>query len=136
MKRWMQVLYVGVLSLCIAGCGIRNLETETEVDLDYTVVQEEYIPDAVKQVIEKEKAEEFQMTYQTEGYLYLLKGYGLQNSGGYSISVEQLSLRGESIYCKTRLIGPKETDVLTPEVSYPYLVLKTEYRDAPVVFES
>lgn len=134
MKRWKQIMQVLLLALCIAGCGVRNMEGETEIPLDYTVVQEEHIPDEVKAIIEKQKAQEFQMTYQSQDYLYILKGYGLQNSGGYSISVEHLTLRGESISCKTRLIGPETTTEMTKEVSYPYIVIKTEYRDAPVVF--
>ena len=136
MKGWKQILQVLLLSLCIVGCGIRNMEGETEKPLDYTVVQEENIPEEIMSLIEKEKAEEFQMTYQSQGYLYILKGYGLQNSGGYSISVEKLTLRGASICCVTRLMGPSEKEEMTKEVSYPYIVIKTEYRDAPVVFES
>lgn len=136
MKRWKQILQVLILTLCIAGCGIHNMEGDTEEPLDYTVVKEEQIPEEIKKMIMKEKADEFQMTYQSQDYLYLVKGYGLQNSGGYSISVENMSLRGESIYCRTKLTGPAEQDMLTKEVSYPYIVIKMEYRDVPVVFES
>ena len=31
------------------------------------------------------------MSYQNEGYLYLMQGYGQQNSGGFSIQVKKLA---------------------------------------------
>ena len=64
------------------------------------------------------------MTYQSEDYLYIMVGYGLQNSGGYSIAVEGLTLAGEGICCETRLLGPDGGEELTTAVSYPYIVIK------------
>ena len=52
----------------------------------YTVVKQTEIPAEVLEIIEKQKAQEFQMTYQSEDYLYIMKGYGLQNSGGGTAS--------------------------------------------------
>ncbi len=94
MKRLKQVLWVLTLSLVIAGCGIRNMDSEEETELSYTVVKTDEIPAEVLEIIEKQKAQEFQMTYQSEDYLYIMKGYGLQNSGGYSIKVLSLVQRG------------------------------------------
>jgi hypothetical protein len=135
MKRFRQILWVALLSLCIAGCGIRNMNTEEEKELEYTVVQEDHIPDEVMEIIQERKGQKFQMTYQSQDYLYIMVGYGLQNSGGYSITVEKLTLAGEGIYCETRLSGPSVKEEMTKEVSYPYIVIKTEYRDAPVIFK-
>ena len=116
MKRAGQILWILLLSLCIAGCGIRSMSGQEEQELDYTVVKEENIPDEVRDI------------------LHIMVGYGLQNSGGYSIAVEGLTLAGEGICCETRLLGPDGGEELTTAVSYPYIVIKTEYRDAPVLF--
>lgn len=134
MKRLKQVLWVLTLSLVIAGCGIRNMDSEEETELSYTVVKTDEIPSEVLEIIEKQKAQEFQMTYQSQDYLYIMKGYGLQNSGGYSIKVLSLVQKGEGIVCETQLVGPSIREEMSKEVSYPYIVLKTEYRDLPVVF--
>ena len=134
MKRAGQILWILLLSLCIAGCGIRSMSGQEEQELDYTVVKEENIPDEVRDILQEHKGEKFQMTYQSEDYLYIMVGYGLQNSGGYSIAVEGLTLAGEGICCETRLLGPDGVEELTTAVSYPYIVIKTEYRDAPVLF--
>ncbi|MGI6012169.1 MAG: protease complex subunit PrcB family protein [Ruminococcus sp.] len=135
MKRIGQILWVVLLSLCIAGCGIRNMDAEEEKELDYTVVQEDHIPEEVLKIIQEKKGQKFQMTYQSQDYLYIMVGYGIQNSGGYSITVEKLAQKGEGIYCETRLTGPSDREEMTKEVSYPYIVIKTEYRDAPVIFK-
>lgn len=134
-SRISQVLLILILSLTIAGCGIRNMSTQDEETLEYTVVKEDDIPEEVLNVIEDKKQTEFQMTYQSGEYLYILRGYGLQNSGGYSIQVKKLTSTGDTIYFQTELIGPSAKDQQQQNVSYPYIVVKTEFRDAPVIFE-
>ena len=83
---------------------------------------------------EENKTKEFQLTYQEQGNLYLIKGYGEQKTGGYSIRIEDVSLWENAIHVQTMLIGPKEEN-LKDEPSYPYLVIRMEYRDEPVIFE-
>ncbi len=54
-------------------------------------------------------------------------------SGGYSIQVTDLSASVNAVFFETKLIGPTE-EVQGGEPSYPYIVVKTEYRDVPVQF--
>ena len=61
-------------------------------------MKEEDYPEKVKELIGENKAKEFQMTYQDAGYLYLMKGYGEQKTGGYSIQIEDLSLWDNAIH--------------------------------------
>lgn len=102
---------------------------------EYTVMKEEDFPEKVKELIEEHKETEFQLTYQDSGYLYLMKGYGKQQTGGYSIQIEDLSLWENAIHLQTVLIGPEEGQKLTEEPSYPCLVVKMKYREEPVIFE-
>ena len=67
--------------------------------------------------------------------LYLCIGYGEQATGGYSISVNELYLSENAIYFDTNLIGPDPSETVAETVSCPYLVVKTEYLDKPVVFQ-
>ena len=80
------------------------------------------------------KEKEFQLRYETGETLYLAKGYGRQMSGGYSIQVTDLSASVNAVFFETKLIGPTE-EVQGGEPSYPYIVVKTEYRDVPVQFQ-
>ena len=85
--------------------------------------------------IQEKKKNEFQLTYQCEKDLFLVKGYGEQMSGGYSISVEELGWTSQAVFFRTMLLGPSDEKITISPPSYPYIVVKTEYRKEPVIFE-
>lgn len=103
--------------------------------VDYTVVKKEDLPAEVKKVIDSKKQERFQMTYQGEGELYIMKGYGIQSSGGYSIQVEYVTENEEEVHVKTKLVGPASREEQKDTISSPYLVVKMEDRDKKVIFD-
>lgn len=127
-----------VLAVCVllglGGCRIIRIEEEERKPLEYTIVNQQEIPEEILSLIEEKKAGEFQMTYQSGEEMYLIKGYGRQMSGGYSIRVEELSHSSNGIFFMTHLIGSKD-DSMAGEPSYPYIVVKMAYREEPVVFE-
>lgn len=116
----------------LMGCG--GGEEKKVQDLEFTVVPDREVPEELARVIQDKKEEAFQLTYSTPEELYLVAGYGVQESGGYSIQVKELYLTESSVVLDTELIGPKETSADGEEPSYPYLVLRTELREEPVVF--
>lgn len=136
-----QKIYTGVLLwsvviilLALSGCSIEKVSAQKQDKIEYTILKEAEFPEKVQELIEKNKTKEFQLTYQEQGNLYLIKGYGEQKTGGYSIRIEDVSLWENAIHVQTMLIGPKEEN-LKDEPSYPYLVIRMEYRDEPVIFE-
>lgn len=136
LRRWAAgILTVALLSCFLCGCSIEKVKAGDGVKPEYTVMKEEDFPDKVKELIEEHKGTEFQLTYQDSGYLYLMKGYGKQQTGGYSIQIEDLSLWENAIHLQTVLIGPGEGEELKEEPSYPCLVVKMKYREEPVIFE-
>ena len=74
------------------------------------------------------------MIYQSGEEMYLIRGYGQQMSGGYSIQVMEVSQSSNGIFFASRLLGP-EDDSLKGEPSYPYIAVKIKYQDQPVIFE-
>ena len=111
-----------------------KIEEGKRTPLKYTVADHLQIPEEAAKLIEEKKEKEFQMAYQKGEDLYLIKGYGRQMSGGYSIQVTELSESSNAVFFVTKLIGPTE-EVQGGEPSYPYIVIKTEYRDVPVQFQ-
>ena len=85
--------------------------------------------------MEEKRKGEFKLTYEEEGQLYLCIGYGEQKTSGYSIAVNELYLSENAIYFDTSLIGPSKEEQVAESVSYPCLVVRTEYVDKPVVFQ-
>ena len=130
------ILAAVVLIVGLSSCGIIKIDREEKQKLDYTVVKEEDMPREIQALIEERKEQEFQMAYQSGNELYLVKGYGQQEGGGYSIQVEALSMTENALELKTKLLGPSGEEDQPPEPSYPYIVIKMEYRDLPVRFQS
>lgn len=129
------ILLLLMAGLFLWGCSIEKVRAGDGLKPEYTVMKEADFPDKVKELVEQNREKEFQMTYQDGGYLYLLKGYGKQETGGYSIQIEDLSLWDNAIHLKTILLGPEDGEELTDEPSYPCLVVKMKYREEPVIFE-
>ena len=134
MKKTAAFLSLLILFMMLGGCRMIKIEEGKRTPLKYTVADHLQIPEEAAKLIEEKKEKEFQMAYQKGEDLYLIKGYGRQMSGGYSIQVAELSASSTTIFFKTRLIGPeKENQSGAP--SYPYIAVKTDYREEPVVFE-
>ena len=130
-----KTVFVLLFLLCLlSGCSIEKVRAQNGVKPEYTVMKETDFPDKVKELIAENKESEFQLTYQDGSWLYLIKGYGKQKTGGYSIQIEDLSLWENAIHLQTVLLGPEEED-LKDDSSYSYLVVRMKYREEPVIFE-
>ncbi|NCB92917.1 MAG: protease complex subunit PrcB family protein [Clostridia bacterium] len=134
-KRVSFVFLIALLALGIVGCNVIKQKNGETKAIDYTVVEEGELPIEVKNVIDARKQEGFQMMYQCEGELYLMKGYGIQSTGGYSIQVESVTENKEAIHIKTKLVGPASREEQKDAISCPYIVVKVEGREKQVVFE-
>lgn len=134
MKKRISLLCLAVLFLTLGGCRMIRIEEGDKTPLTYTVSDDSQIPEELKELIEERKESEFQIAYQRGNELFLVKGYGRQMSGGYSIQIESLQASSNAIFFETKLIGPTEK-VQGGEPSYPYIVIETEYRDYPVQFQ-
>ena len=135
-KRYMTVVWCILLAFLLSagGCSLVKIEEGERTPLEYTVVDTAELPQSAQELIQEKKADDFQMTYQKGDTLYLIRGYGKQMSGGYSIQVTDLSASVNAVFFETKLIGPTEK-IQGGEPSYPYIVIKTEYRDGPVQFQ-
>lgn len=128
----------GILAACMifmGGCTFLSQEKIKLRDLDFTVLSEEKIPEQLVAVIEEKKGNPFQITYTDNANLYICIGYGKQETGGYSIAVEELYLTDTNICVSTTLLGPEASEKSNKTPSYPYIVIKTEFLEQTVTFE-
>lgn len=132
-KYILMIILLGVLML-LSGCVRKECEKKVK-DLEFTVTKEEELPEALRQQIEEKKEGDFRFTYSDNEYLYVARGYGIQETGGYSISVEDCYLSDTAICVKTRLQGPENGEEVTKAPSYPFIVLKLELREEEVLFQ-
>ena len=127
------ILLWGLLSL--TGCKKETDNLEKVKDLAFTVTAEENIPEELLKTLQEKQTDGFKVTYQDNGFMYLCRGYGEQETGGYSISIRNLYLTSNAVIFDTELIGPRKGETISKSPSYPYIVVKVELRDENVVFE-
>ncbi len=120
---------------CLSGCSVGKDDGGKVRDLEFTVVGDGEVPPELLKTIEEKKSEVFKLTYSDGQSLYIVSGYGEQPTGGYSITIEDLYLTENSIILDTDLKGPENGEDGGTEKSYPYIVVKTEYLENPVVFQ-
>lgn len=121
--------------LWTAACtGEKAVQPQGE-ELAFTVVSEDRLPEELKEILEGKKENAFKLTYADSGYLYICIGYGRQDGGGYSVTVDDLYETENAVYAATTLLSPKAGSEPGNSPSYPYIVLKVEFRDKTVVFD-
>ena len=135
MKKICLLVIVSIMAAMLSACGGETEKEEDRNNLEFTVVSEERLPDELKESLDQKKESAFKLTYADEGYLYICVGYGKQESGGYSVTVNELYETDNAIYVNTNLLGPKAGSSPGTSPSYPYIVLKIEFRDKTVVFD-
>lgn len=138
-KRTMTILSaVAVLALvCIGFTGCRSGEDDGKKvrDLDFTVVGENEIPEELAKIITQKREKPFKLTYGDGADMYIVIGEGPQKGGGYSVTVNELYLTDNSIVIRTELLGPEKNEASGADISYPVLVIKTQFMEEPVVFQ-
>ena len=134
-KEIIAVLLLVSTIFVISGCSISDSSRDKVSDIDFTVVDEQNLPKEIKDVIEEKKADEFKVIFSAEENMYIAIGYGMKETSGYSIAVNDLYLTEDSICIDTNLIGPKKGETISGEATYPYIVVMIENMDYPVVFE-
>lgn len=142
MKPFLRILYGSLLIFTVLTLSACTKEKKNDSlakikNLEFTVISEDCIPEELHQVIMQKKGTPFKITYIDNGFLYICIGYGEQSGGGFSISVNELYLTENAIYFDTTLIGPEPGSASSGQdiSSYPYLVVKTEFIDEPVVYQ-
>ena len=134
MRKRYRILFICLTGL-LCGCSVQTDDGEKIRDIDYTVMDKQEMPEELETFIEEQGEEAFEITFGDEGYLYIVKGYGRQETTGYSIEVEECFETSALIHVKTSLMGPSKGEDILEKETFPYIVIKIEYSEKNVVFE-
>jgi hypothetical protein len=126
---------LGLVAFTLSGCLGKGDSGKKVKDMEFSVVADTDMPQELKEIITQKQQSPFKLTYSDDKNLYIVVGYGQQPSGGFSIAVNDLFLTDNSIVLKTELIGPSKGEVAGVEASFPFIVIKTEMSELPVVFQ-
>lgn len=121
--------------LSLTGCGIKTIDEEKLSELEYTVTPSDKLPQQLLSLVDEKKQKPFKLTYQDDGYLYILEGYGEKKGSGYSIQVGDVYRSDNAIYFSSTLMGPEAGEAGADMESYPFVAIKLEYMDDTVVFQ-
>ncbi len=136
MKKLLLWMLAIVMVFMFTSCNrIKKQEDDKIKDLDFTVIDEEDIPDVIAEKIEESKMEAFKFSFSDGQYLYIVVGYGEQPTGGYSIQAKEVYETKDYVVVLTELLGPSKDDNVTMSLTYPYLVLKTQDLSLPVYYK-
>ena len=136
MKRYGILMVLFLTTACVlSGCSASGEEDGEWEKVEFTVVDPHGLPEELLDVIEENKDREIRMAYEDGEDLYLVRGYGKQNSGGFSIAGKECVEKEEVIRLETQLIGPESPEGLPKDPSCPYLVIKMEMSDKQVEIE-
>lgn len=134
MRRKIAMISILITFVILSGCGIEKTDRSKVQNLTYEMVEEEAVPEELKTKIEEKKAADFKLTFESDNYLYVVRGYGEQETGGYSIQITDFYLTKNAIVFDTNLAGPSKDDLKNPAPSFPYVIIKTENFDKNVIF--
>lgn len=135
-KVWLTLaMLMAMMGWMLMGCSASRESKDKVRDLDFTVAGNMDIPEELKKLIAEKQQQPFKLTYSDDQNLFIAVGYGVQPTGGYSISVNDLYLTENSVVINTELKGPEKGENAGTEQSFPYIVIKTEFLENPVVFQ-
>ena len=131
---YMAALLMITVLVTLFGCGIEKTDGNRLQDLEYEIIEDE-IPKELAEKIEEKRSADFKLTYENDKYLYIVRGYGEQETGGYSIQILDLYLTQNAVVLHTNLKGPSKDEVKNAAPSYPYIVIRIEHTDKNVIFQ-
>ena len=123
-----------MIAILASGCTIRKEDTEKLRDIDFTVVESEDVPEDLRDIIQEKQENETKLFYADEGYLYVVRGYGKQDTSGYSVEVRDCYETENTICVETNLLGPPKGEEIVDKPTYPCVVIKMEYSEKDVIF--
>ncbi|HIQ92841.1 MAG TPA: protease complex subunit PrcB family protein [Candidatus Copromonas avistercoris] len=137
--KWLPVLCAALIvaAVCAGFTGCRADEEDSGKirDLDFTVVGEGDVPGELARIIAQKREGSFRLTYADGSDMYIVIGEGPQQGGGYSVTVNELYLTDNAVVIQTELLGPEKGEASGADMSYPVLIVKTQYMEEPVVFQ-
>ena len=139
MKRIKMFLTVIAVTMLLSGCSFGTIEEQKTGDVTYEIVKKEEIPEQLKEEIKEAGKKEMWISYADKGkeetYLYVVRGYGTQQTTGYSIEVNACYETVDTVVLRTTLQGPEKKEKIHKKKTYPYIVIKMPYTEKQIIYE-
>lgn len=124
------------LGVILCSCALLDTSDKKVSEISFSVVDVSELPDEIQSMLEEKKKDSFRMAYHTDKTSYIILGYGMQETSGYSIQVNDVYQGENGIWVDTDLIGPEKSERAENTQSYPFVVIKTDKVDQTIRFKS
>ena len=139
MKKIKMLLTVIAVTALLSGCSFGTLKEQKTGEIEYEIVKKEEIPEKLKEEIAEAEKSEMWISYADTGkeerYLYVVRGYGTQQTTGYSIEVNACYETENTVVISTTLQGPEKKEKIHKKKTYPYIVIKMPYTEKQIIYE-
>ena len=132
MKKSMLFLALPLCLMILTACAVSRTDEKKIRDVEFTVIDKEDIPQEFLTRIEEAKDGQMRLSYGDKGCLYAARGYGVQETSGYSVTVNRCFETDHKIRIDTSLLGPGKGEKILKKKTCPYVVIKMEYTDKQV----
>ncbi|MEZ3488295.1 MAG: protease complex subunit PrcB family protein [Lachnospiraceae bacterium] len=132
MKKSMLFLALPLCLMILTACAVSRTDEKKIRDVEFTVIDKEDIPQEFLTRIEEAKDGQMRLSYGDKGCLYAARGYGVQETSGYSVTVNRCFETEHKIRIDTSLLGPGKGEKILKRKTCPYVVIKMEYTDKQV----
>lgn len=126
-----------LLLMALTGCSGDKPVSRSYADMTdvtYEIISGSDVPHKVNEKIFKEKEKGFGFTYRDGNVMYIVFGFGRQNTGGFSIQMAAAKENDSEILIEARLVAPGPEEVVATTPSYPYMILKMANAEKDVQF--
>ena len=135
MKRKISTIFCIIILILLCSCSAEKTSTTKIRDIEFTVIEEENVPEELMRMMEEKQGLPFKLTYADKGELYIAEGYGEKSTSGYSVEVKECFETKNAIYLHTNLLGPAKEEKIVEAKTYPHVVIKLELIEKNVVFQ-
>lgn len=135
MKRFAWLILMTCLLSGLGGCQGKQTQEWEGTPVEFEMVEMREVPQELADIIEENQKDEIRMTFVSGEDMYLVRGYGEQKTGGYSICVKSCTQDEEMIWLDTQLIGPQNPETVKEDPSYPCLVIKLPKQEKEVMIQ-
>ena len=132
MKKSMLFLALPLCLMILTACAVSRTDEKKIRDVEFTVIDKEDIPQEFLTRIEEAKDGQMRLSYGDKGCLYAARGYGVQETSGYSVTVNRCFETEHKIRIDSSLLGPGKGEKILKKKTCPYVVIKMEYTDKQV----
>ncbi|WP_377889715.1 protease complex subunit PrcB family protein [Alkalihalobacillus sp. R86527] len=133
-----------VIALVISGCQNKeNSSQQPETnggekvsqDVEFETVQMNNAPEDIQTTIQQKWLEKSTFAVPSNEHLYIIITRGEMPTGGYSITIDNISKEGNSLLVSYYTTDPNKDEIVTQAITKPFTIAKIDHTNARINFQ-